>query len=226
MRIRGLSETMDPYCLREGEAATLLAGHPWRRFAVLGDSIAEGVGDPLDGYCDLGWADRVAEALRAQRPDLAYRNLGQRDLRTAQVRETQLAPALDFQPDLALVACGGNDAMRPGYDPDAVDRDLTAIVTALRDGGAAVVTISLLVMADYPAFPEWFRPAAVANMHVLARHTSALAAALGTIHIDMADHPAGRLPDLLLSRDGLHANARSHAICAAEAIRRLGAHLR
>ena len=214
MRIRGLPETMDPYCLREGEAATLLAGHPWRRFAVLGDSIAEGVGDPLDGYCDLGWADRVAEALRAQRPALAdyVPRLG--------------SAALDFQPDLALVACGGNDAMRPGYDPDAVDRDLTAIVTALRDGGAAVVTISLLVMADYPAFPEWFRPAAVANMHVLARHTSALATALGTIHIDMADHPAGRLPDLLLSRDGLHANARSHAICAAEAIRRLGAHLR
>lgn len=210
----------------ESEAATLLAGHPWRRFVVLGDSIAEGVGDAVDGYPHLGWTDRVAEALRGQRPDLAYRNLGRRNLRTAQVRAAQLPEALAFHPDLALVACGGNDAMRPGYDPDAVDRDLTAIVTALRDAGADVVTISLLVMSDYPAFPAWFRPTAVANMLVLGRHTNALAAALGTIHIDLAEHPAGALPHLLLSRDGLHANARSHALCAAAAIRRLGAHLR
>src|SRR5439155_15710336 len=97
MRIRGLPETMDPYCLREGEAATLLAGHPWRRFAVLGDSIAEGVGDPLDGYADLGWADRVAEALRAQRTDLAYRNHGQHALHHAQVRHSLLTLVFDFQ---------------------------------------------------------------------------------------------------------------------------------
>ena len=68
---RLLPEAADPYCLRPGEAATLLAGHPWRRFAVLGDSIAEGVGDPVPGYEHLGWADRVAAALRQHRPDLA-----------------------------------------------------------------------------------------------------------------------------------------------------------
>jgi lysophospholipase L1-like esterase len=215
----------DPFCLRPGEAEALLAGHPWTRFVVLGDSIAEGVGDPVDGYGELGWADRVAAALAGQRPGLAYLNLGHRDLRTAQVRATQLDAALAFKSDLALVACGGNDAMRPGYDPAAVDRELGAIVAALRDSGTDVVTIALLVMADYPAFPEWFRPTAVANMRGLARHTTALAARLGTIHIDISQHPAGLQPELLLSRDGLHANARSHAICAAEAIRRLGGYL-
>jgi len=215
----------DPFCLRPGEAETLLAGHPWARFAVLGDSIAEGVGDAVDGYGELGWADRVATALAAHRSGFAYLNLGRRDLRTAQVRTTQLAEALAWQPDLALVACGGNDAMRPGYDPVAVDRELTAIVEPLQAAGTEVVTIALLVMADYPAFPGWFRPTAVANMRRLARHTTALARRLGTIHIDISQHPAGLRPDLLLSRDGLHANGRSHAICAAEAIRRLGAHL-
>src|SRR5204863_61770 len=50
----------DPFRLRPGEAERLLDGHPWTRFAVLGDSIAEGVGDAVDGYGDLGWADRVA----------------------------------------------------------------------------------------------------------------------------------------------------------------------
>jgi len=37
-------EATDPYCLRDGEAAALLAGHPWRRFAVVGDSVAAGIG--------------------------------------------------------------------------------------------------------------------------------------------------------------------------------------
>ena len=215
----------DPFCLRPGEAEALLAGHPWTRFAVVGDSIAEGVGDAVDGYGDLGWADRVAAALAQHRPGFGYLNLGRRDLRTAEVRAGQLAEAVAFRPDLALVACGGNDAMRPGYDPAAVDRELAAIVRALRQTGADVITIALLVMVDYPAFPAWFRPVAVANMRRLARHTTALATELGTIHIDLATHPAGLQPERLLSRDGLHANARSHAICAAEAIRRLGAHL-
>ncbi len=219
------TEASDPYCLRPGEATALLAGHPWRRFLVLGDSIAEGIGDPVDGYPALGWADRVAAELRAVQPELEYRNLGTRHLRTARIRAEQLEPALAFGPDLALVACGGNDAMHPRYDPDAVDAEITAMVTALRDGGAQVMTIALVVMADYPAFPDWFRKVAVERMWTLARHTNALGAALGTIHVDLSDHPLGKLPQELLSADGLHANARSHAICATEAIRGLGAHL-
>ncbi|RZU76491.1 uncharacterized protein DUF664 [Micromonospora kangleipakensis] len=53
------------------------------------------------------------------------RNLGLRGLRAHEVRGTQLAPALAYDPDLALVV-RGNDAFRPGYDPDAVDRELIA----------------------------------------------------------------------------------------------------
>ncbi len=42
-------EAADPYCLRAGEAEHLLAGHPWRRFAVVGDGIAEGAGERPPG---------------------------------------------------------------------------------------------------------------------------------------------------------------------------------
>jgi hypothetical protein len=63
-------------------------------------------------------------------------------------------------------------------------------------------------------------------MRLLAKHTNRVAAAFRTIHTDLSDHPSGSLPqEQLLSRDGLHANARSHAICAAEAIRSMGARL-
>jgi lysophospholipase L1-like esterase len=219
------AEAADPYCLKAGEAATLLANPPWRRLVIVGDSIAEGIGDPVAGYTELGWADRIATELSFVRPELAWRNFGTRDLRTAMVRKRQLPAAVAFAPDLAVVACGGNDAMRPVYDADSVDRDLAAIITALQAAGADVMTVGLLVMSDYPAFPEQFRPVAVAHMRVLAEHTNALAARLGTVHVDLSNHPLGALPHELLSRDGLHANARLHAVCAAEAIRRLGAYL-
>src|SRR5258705_3461422 len=87
-------ESADPYCLRDGEASALLAGHPWRRFAVLGDSIAEGLTEPVDGYHPLAFPDRVRAELARERPGLAYLNLGRRDLPVADVHATQHSPAL------------------------------------------------------------------------------------------------------------------------------------
>jgi hypothetical protein len=56
-------EARDPHCLSAAAADELLSGAPWRRFAVLGDGMAEGLGDAVPGYQDAGWADRVAAAL-------------------------------------------------------------------------------------------------------------------------------------------------------------------
>jgi lysophospholipase L1-like esterase len=219
------AEAADPFCLRAGEAAALLGGHPWRRLVVVGDSIAEGVGDRVEGYTEMGWTDRVAAELAHARPDLAYLNLGVSHVGVAEVRATQLRSALRFEPDLAIVACGANDALRPRYQPDDVDAELAAIVTALRDAGAEVLTIGLALVGELPAFPPWFRPVAARRLRLLTCHTNALGAALGTIHVDMLDHPVGALAERILSGDGLHGNARGHAVYAAEAVRRLGAHL-
>jgi hypothetical protein len=57
------NEANDTYCLGPDEAGALLAGAPWRRLLVMGDSIAAGIGDPVQGYLDFGWADRLAAAL-------------------------------------------------------------------------------------------------------------------------------------------------------------------
>lgn len=219
-------EAADPYCLRDGEAAALLAGHPWRRFVALGDSIVEGINDPVPGYHRLPFADRVAAELALARPGLTYLNLGRRNLRAAEVRAQQLAPALDFRPDLALVVCGANDAMRPGYEAraDAVDSDLAAMVSALREHGAQVVTVSIFVMPSYPSLPSWLSPAFVRRMRLLARRTGDVAAELGTIHVDLSAHPAA-VDSQLTGSDRLHGNGRSQAIAAAEMIRRLGTHL-
>ncbi len=217
------AETSDPFCLGDGEAERLLRGHPWHRFAVLGDSVAEGLTEPVDGYHPLAFPDRLRVELARHRPGLAHRNLGRRNLRAAEVLATQLGPALAFRPDLALVVCGANDAMRPGYEAraDAVDATLTALVRPLQDAGATVVTVSLFVMPRYPRMPDWLGPAFSRRMALLGRRTTALAEALGTVHVDLATHPAIATGDVLTGADGLHGNGRSHAIAAAELIRRL-----
>lgn len=217
-------EAADPWCLRPGEAAALLAGHPWRRFVVIGDSVAEGLGDPVPGYSDLPWCDRIAAELRSHRPGLEYHNLGERNLKTARVRERQLEPALALRPDLVMVCAGGNDALLPTYRPDAVDADLAAMVTALQRAGAEVVTVGLFDLSHCPVVPARFKPALSVRMAELARRMAALAATHRTLHVDLSGHPGVSDP-AMYSADGLHGNLRSHAISAAEAVRRLGRHL-
>jgi len=217
-------EASDPYCLRPGEAAALLAGHPWQRFVVVGDSVAEGVGDPVDGYVPLAWTDRIATELRLHTPDLTYRNLGRRNRRAAQVREQQLADALAFDPDLALVSCGAADTMDPSFNPDLVSPDIAAILSALRDRRATVITVEVLILAGFPGLPPAQRPAMANRLRLLNRCVRELAGVYDTVHIDLSTHPACGDADMH-SGDGMHGNGRSHAISAAEAIRRIGGHL-
>jgi lysophospholipase L1-like esterase len=217
-----LIESEDPYCLRPGESAELLAGHPWRRFVVLGDSVAEGLCEPLDGYSELQWADRLAAELSATAPGLEYLNLGVSGLRAHEIHATQLAPALGFRPDLALVVGGGNDAFSARYDADRVDAELDAMITALQATGADVITLGMFDVSASPAIQGWLRPGLHQRMRLLSERTRALAERHGTIHVHLTTHPLSTDPGLY-SSDGRHGNARSDAVAAAETIRLLGA---
>lgn len=211
-----LTEATDEYCLAEGEARKLMAGHPWRRFVALGDSVAEGLCSPVPGYSELQWADRLAAELQV--PD--YLNLGVSGLRAHEIRATQLAPALAFKPDLALVVGGGNDAFSARYNPDKVDTELTTMITALQSAGADVITLGMFNVSYSPAVADWLRPGLRQRMGLLAERTRALADRLGTIHVHLTDHPLSTDPTLY-SPDGRHGTARSDAVAATETIRRL-----
>ncbi|MDQ4006110.1 MAG: SGNH/GDSL hydrolase family protein [Actinomycetota bacterium] len=117
---------------------------PWQRFVAVGDSMTEGVGDPVPGGNLSGWADRLADALRTARGDLEYTNLARRGLRTEQVREQQLDRALELRPDLASALSGMNDLLEPSFDPARYEAELSSIVAPLREAGAVVLT------ATYP----------------------------------------------------------------------------
>ncbi len=216
-----MNEATDPYCLREGESAKLLSGHPWRRFVVLGDSVAEGLCEPVEGYSELQWADRIAAELRAVAPGLHYLNLGVSGLRAHEIRAGQLEPALAFGPDLALVVGGGNDAFNPRYDGERTVAEVSAMVTALQSAGADVMTLGMFDVSYSPAVPDWLRPGLRQRMHDLSERMRPLAGELGTIHVHLTGHPLSTDPGLY-SSDGRHGNARSDAVAAAETVRRLG----
>jgi lysophospholipase L1-like esterase len=218
------AEAADPYCLRPGEAATLVAGHPWRRFVVIGDSVAEGMGEPSPGYHDSSWTDRIAAALAEQQPDLVHLNLGTRNLTAAEVRESQLADAVAFAPDLALVACGGFDALQRTYDRDDVAPHLTAIVSTLRARSCDVITVGLFDVSHSPYVPAKLKQVLHDRLVDLADLTSAISARFGGIHVSLTDHPAAKSPDLY-STDGRHGTRRSHAISATECLRTLAQRL-
>lgn len=117
------------------------AQHPWTRYVALGDSFTEGIGDPEEsqpGY-HRGWADRVAEELAARTQHFAYANLAVRGRLIEQIRDEQVAPALELQPDLITVCAGGNDVIRPGSDPDEIARILDTLVQLLATTGATIV---------------------------------------------------------------------------------------
>lgn len=208
----------DPEVLPDQDLTALLRGARWRRLAVLGDSVAEGVREPLDGYRDLSWVDRIAAAA----PGLAVLNLGRRNLLTAEVRASQLEPALAYRPDLAIVAAGGNDALRRSFDPGAVERELVAIVGPLRRAGADVLLLELMDIVTSGLVPREHAAALDGRMRPLAELTRRVARRHGAILVEMRGHPTSADPGVYAS-DRLHLNARGHAIVGSEAIRALGA---
>jgi GDSL-like Lipase/Acylhydrolase family len=218
------AEAADPYCLRDGEAASLLAGHPWKRFAVIGDSIAEGLGEPLDGYPDEPWGDRIAAELTRHQPELVYLNLGKSMTRTTTVRTDQLPEALAFSPDLVLAACGSADMLLPGYDPARVERELRAIVSAFLDQGCDVITVGIFDGSYAQNIPKLFMTSRRMRIHEMSTRTRKVAEDLQTMHVELTWHPASQDANIY-SSDPRHGTMRGHAIAAAETIRVLGAHL-
>lgn len=202
----------------------LLHGVPWRRVAVIGDSVAEGVREPHDGYSDLSWIDRITDALRAVVPGLTVMNAGRRNLLAAQVRERQLGPALAFEPDLAILAAGGNDALRRTYRADRLAGELDAIAGPLRDAGADLLMIELMDIVASGLVPEEQAPGLDTRMRSLAEVTRAVAGRHDATLVEMRGHPVSADPGVYAS-DRLHLNARGHAIVGSEAVLALSAAL-
>ena len=176
-----------------------------RRFVANGDSTVEGLEDLTADGSYRGWADRLAGHLAARDPGLTYANLAVRGRTAREVRQTQLAPALALEPDLAVVVAGVNDLLRPRLDGAGLREDLFAMHEALAATGARVVTFTMPDMARVA-------PLAVAlrgRLRLLNDITRETASRFGSLVVDLAAEPVAQHP-ALWDTDRLHANTEGH----------------
>ena len=118
------------------------------RYAAIGDSFTEGLGDELPDGSVRGWADLVAAGLAtAHGRTVQYANLAVRGrlLRPIATDQVDAALALSPVPTLVTLNGGGNDTMRPGIDVAGL---LALAEQALRRFVDAGVQVVLLAGAD------------------------------------------------------------------------------
>ncbi|MCO1656233.1 SGNH/GDSL hydrolase family protein [Pseudonocardia humida] len=214
-----LTEETDPFCLPPADAARLLAAAPWRRFAVLGDSLAAGTGDPSPGYASQPWGDRVADALRRVHPDLAYLNTGTVGATSSRILAEQQERVRAFAPDLAHVACGANDLWRDEPDFGRIEARMRQVYALAAESGALLTTFTLgraFATAAFPDLPE--------RVHTLNDVIRGIAADHDAVLVDMSDHPVNDRATLL-SADRIHFSTAGQAVLAAEVVRGLAARL-
>lgn len=113
------------------------------RFAALGDSFTEGVGDELpDGYV-RGWADLFAEGVaRSTESPIEYANFAIRGRLLGPIIAEQLEPAIKLSPTLVSFAGGGNDMLRPSVDVATLVNQTERTLHAFLDIGAEPFMLS------------------------------------------------------------------------------------
>ncbi|WP_326655913.1 SGNH/GDSL hydrolase family protein [Streptomyces sp. NBC_00385] len=215
MPLTKLTEESDPYCLQPLDAAALLFDAPWSRFAVIGDSLSAGTGDPSPGYEDAGWSTRMAEILRRVRPDLEYLNTAEVGATTEQTLDKQIDRLEEFGPDLVHLPCGANDLVRRQPDFDRIEQGLRRMYALASRTGAQLTTFTLGRAYLVPAFSDWAERVVRVN-----DITRALAAEFGAVLVDMWDHPVNARNDLL-SEDRIHFSSSGQAVLATEMVKGL-----
>jgi lysophospholipase L1-like esterase len=188
----------------------------YSRYVALGDSTTEGIDDPTPGGGFAGFADRLAARLARENPGLLYANLAVRGRKAGQIRAEQLPAALAMEPDLASVFGGINDILRPRVDLPQVLGDVEAMVAALRDAGATVLTMTY---PDTSSVMPAARPT-LGRVFTFNRELRAIAERHGAVMLDLERE--GLVDARLWSDDRLHANAAGHARIAHAAAHALG----
>lgn len=214
-----LTEATDPDVLSPEEGAVILAGAPWRRFGVFGDSLSLGVGDATPGYDNLGWSARVERVLRRVHPDLAHINTGKVGATTAQALHEQAKRIEEFGPDLLHLNSGANDILRRNPDWERIEDDLRAMYEWAARTGAQLSVFTLGRAFVVPALSDFSDR--VARLNDITR---TLAAEYDAAVAECWDHSLNDRTNLL-SGDQIHFATTGQAIIGSVMIRALGARL-
>ncbi|GAA4840864.1 SGNH/GDSL hydrolase family protein [Kitasatospora terrestris] len=182
------------------------------RFAALGDSLTEGIGDPVpSGW--RGWATMLAPALSPG--PVEFRNLATSGALSRDLLVGQVPAALALRPDVAAVLIGGNDTLRASFDLDLTARHLDAALSSLTAAGAVVLTGCLPDPGRLLGLPALLSRPLARRMRAVNAVVHELSTRHGAIHLHLADLPWHR-ERALLSVDRLHPSATGHRLIAAE----------
>ncbi|BAJ32598.1 MULTISPECIES: SGNH/GDSL hydrolase family protein [Kitasatospora] len=182
------------------------------RFAALGDSLTEGVGDPVPGGW-RGWAALLAPALSPE--PVEFRNLANSGALCRDLLVSQLPTALALRPAFAGVLVGGNDTLRASFRLEATARQFASALSSLASIGTVPLTACLPDPGRLLGLPAPLARPLARRMRGVNAVVHALSAHYGAVHLHLAELPWTE-QRALLSVDRLHPSAAGHQLIARE----------
>ncbi|MGW2722494.1 SGNH/GDSL hydrolase family protein [Streptomyces sp. NPDC001492] len=176
------------------------------RFVALGDSLTEGVGDPVvDGW--RGWAALLADGL-AEEP-VEFTNLAVSGAQTREVLEQQTPAGLALRPDVVSVVIGVNDTLRCTFDIHAVAERLDRVYAAFTEQGATLLTACLPDPGSMLGLPGSLARPLARRQRAVNRVVHALSDRYGAVHLHAAEE-AWITDRAMWSADRLHPGEQGH----------------
>ena len=176
------------------------------RFVALGDSLTEGVGDPVaDGW--RGWAALLAGGL-AEEP-VEFTNLAVSGAQTREVLEQQTPAGLALRPDVVSVVIGVNDTLRCTFDIHAVAERLDKVYAAFTEQGATLLTACLPDPGSMLGLPGSLARPLARRQRAVNRVVHALSDRYGAVHLHAAEE-AWITDRAMWSADRLHPGEQGH----------------
>ncbi|MEU6659501.1 SGNH/GDSL hydrolase family protein [Streptomyces sp. NPDC046821] len=182
------------------------------RFVALGDSLTEGVGDPVgDGW--RGWAALLAGGLAPDGGSVEFHNLAVSGAQTCDVLERQLPVALALRPDIASVMVGVNDTLRCTFDLHAVAARLDRVYAAFAEQGVVLLTACLPDPGAMLGLPGLLAHPLARRQQAVNSVVHALSERHGAVHLHAAEE-AWVADRSMWSADRLHPGERGHRVLA------------
>jgi len=183
------------------------------RMVALGDSLTEGLGDPVPGGGWRGWAALLAAGLRPEPGAVELRNLAVSGALTGDVLRRQLPAARGLRPQVAAVVVGANDTLRAGYDIRAISANLDAVLAALAAQEATLLTACLPDPGRMLGLPGPLARPLARRMRSVNEVVHALTERHDAVHVHIADSEWVDDP-AMWSVDRLHPSERGHRALA------------
>ncbi|RVU14695.1 SGNH/GDSL hydrolase family protein [Streptomyces antnestii] len=183
------------------------------RFVALGDSLTEGVGDPV-GDTWRGWAALLAAGLAPDGVPVEFHNLAVSGAQTHDVLDRQLPAALALRPDVASVVVGVNDTLRRTFDIHAVAARLDQVYAAVTEQGAVLLTACLPDPGAMLGLPGLLGHPLARRQQAVNSVVHALSDRYGAVHLHAAEE-AWVADRAMWSADRLHPGERGHRVLAA-----------